>query len=130
MKINAIKQTLESLALALKTLLLHKHAILDKSNKETHKKISRLISNLTKQHHTVVKRFKEKNDVYTKNNDKWNEFHKDYQMINSWLDSTLAKVNDLKIKTLENNKLLEIIKVSWNKIFINRRTRYFTQDRL
>ena len=113
LKLNAIKQTLESLALALKTLLLHKHAILDKSNKDTAKKIAKLIANLSKQHQSVVKRFKEKTDVYTKNNDKWNEFHKDYQTINAWLDATLAKVNDLKLKTLENNKLLEIIKVSF-----------------
>ena len=111
LKLNAIKQTLESLALALKTLLLHKKAILDKSNQETSKKIAKLIANLTKQHQNVVKKFKEKNDIYTKNNDKWNEFLKDHQEINDWLDATLAKVNDLKIKTLENSKLMEIVKV-------------------
>ena len=111
LKLNAIKQTLESLALALKTLLLHKKAILEKSNVETSKKIAKLIANLTKQHQSVVKKFKEKTETYTKNNDKYNEFLKDYDEINAWLDVTLSKVNDLKIKTLDNTKLVEIVKV-------------------
>jgi hypothetical protein len=119
LKLNAIKQTLESLALALKTLLLHKKAILEKSNAETSKKIAKLIANLTKQHQSVVKKFKEKTETYTKNNDKYNEFLKDYDEINAWLDVTLSKVNDLKIKTLDNTKLVEIVKVIPIKIFIS-----------
>jgi hypothetical protein len=112
LKLNAIKQTLESLALALKTLLLHKKAIVEKSTPETAKKITKLIATLTKHHQSVVKKFKEKNEIYTKNNDKCSEFLKDYDEINSWLDVTLDKVNDLKIKTLDSTKLVEIVKVN------------------
>lgn len=110
LKLNAIKQTLESLALALKTSLLHKKSISEKSDKETSKKISKLISNLTKQHQNVVKKYKEKNVIYINNYDKWIEFKKNYQTISEWLDSTLNKVNNLKETNLENVKLVEIIK--------------------
>ena len=57
------------------------------------------------------KKFKEKNDVYSKNNDKWAEFEKNYKEINEWLDAMLTKVNDLKIKSLEYSKLMDIAKV-------------------
>lgn len=112
LKLNAIKQTLESLASALKTSLLHKNEIMDKSNKDTAKKIGKLIATLTTIHQNVVDKYKNKSAIYIKNNDKWNEFNKDYATITEWLDSTLLKVGNLKETSLENEKLKEVIKVA------------------
>jgi hypothetical protein len=116
-KLNAIKQTLESLAVALKTSLLHKQAIMDKSGKEMSKKISKLIANLTKHHQCVVDKYRDKRSIYLKNQDKWILFNKDYQTIIEWLNLTLTKINDLKETNLENEKLKEIIKVKIIKYF-------------
>jgi hypothetical protein len=112
LKLNAIKQTLESLALALKTSLSHKQEIIDKSNKEISKKISKAMSSLVKQHQEVVKKYKEKNAIYVKNNDKWLEFDKDYQTIKTWLEQTLIKVNELKQSDLSTNRVQDVIRVT------------------
>ena len=111
LKLNAIKQTLESLALALKTCMLHKKAIIEKSEKENANLISKSIGNLVNLHQNVVGKYKEKNAAYLKNNDKWVEFHKDFQHMSTWLDSTLEKLSDLSASTdLESAKLNFIIK--------------------
>ena len=111
LKLNAIKQTLESLATALKTSLLHKKAIIDKSNKDTSKQIQKAIAVLTKQHQNVVKKYKEKNTIYMKNYDKWIEYDKNYQTIENWLEITVNKLNDSKESNLDTEKIQEIIKV-------------------
>lgn len=110
-KLNAIKQTLESLAVALKTSLLHKQSIMDRSDKETSKRIGKLISQLTKQHQNVVDKYREKKSAYLKNYDKWSVFNKDVETISEWLEIALKKVNDLQSQFLESDKVKEIIKV-------------------
>ncbi len=110
LKLNAIKQTLESLAAALKTSLTHKSTIIEKSSRDVGKKITKSLSTLTSKHQAVVNMYKEKNAIYLKNYDKWIQFHKDYKNIDSWLDQTLIKVNDLKNSDLESSQALEIIK--------------------
>lgn len=110
-KLNAIKQTLESLAVALKTSLLHRQSILDRADKEVGKKIAKLVSNLTKQHQNVVDKYREKKLIYLKNYDKWSVFNKDYETMCDWLGLTLEKVNELRQESLENEKIKEIIKV-------------------
>lgn len=110
-KLNAIKQTLESLAMALRTSLVHKKAILDKSNKETSKNITSSIVTLTKQHHNVVQKYKDKNALYMKNYDKWSDFNKNFVKIQNWIDSTLNKLNELNESILDTERVQEIIKV-------------------
>lgn len=115
LKLNAIKQTLESLAAALKTCISHKRAILEKADKDTSKSIMKSLQSLTKQHQNVVSKYKEKNAIYLKNYDKWIQFHKDYKKIDLWLDQTLTKVNELNSSNLDDNQTLEIIKVNLKK---------------
>ena len=111
LKLNAIKETLESLAMALKTSLLHKNAILEKSNKETSKKLSKAVSALTKRHHDVVVKYKEKNTFYIKNYEKLTEFENNFQSIQTWLSLTLSKINTLKTGSdLNTDGMLDIIK--------------------
>ncbi len=117
LKLNAIKQTLESLALALKTCMLHKKVIMEKSNKETARSISKRVTSLVQLHQSVVAKYKEKDSIYLKNYDKWVEFNKDFINMNEWLDSTLEKLNELNSSDLENKKLNDIIKVKF-KIFL------------
>ena len=113
LKLNAIKQTMESLAMALKTSMLHKNAILQKSDKEMSARISNFVVELSRQHENCIERFKEKSAAYNKNLEKWNEFMKNFAAINKWLDLTLAKFEALKLeKNLDNAKIKEIIKVS------------------
>ncbi len=111
-KLNAIKQTLESLTSALRTLIMHKRAILDMSSKDMAKKISKLITNLTRDHQEIVCKYKEKNAVYLQNSDKWTQFHKDFETIHAWLQRTYSKINELNGSELDNDKLQQIIKVS------------------
>lgn len=111
-KLNAIKQTLESLAMALRTSLIHKRAILDKSNRETSKNITSSIQTLTRQHQNVVQKYKEKNSLHIQNYDKWHDFNKNFLKIQSWIDSTLVKLNELNETTLDTDKVQEIIKVN------------------
>ena len=111
LKLSAIKQTLESLTLAIKTSILHKQAILEKSDQEKSKQIGKLFSEMTKLHQNVVHKYKEKNALYLKNYDQWSQFDKDYQNILEWLDQTTKKLNEAKASNLESSKLQEIIKV-------------------
>ena len=119
-KLNAIKQTLESLAMALRTSLVHKRAILDKSNKETSKIISSSIVALTRQHQNVVQKYKEKNAIYMKNYDKWVDFNKNFNKIEEWINITLTKLNDLNESVLDTDRVQEIIKVSHIIIIMNK----------
>lgn len=96
LKLNSIKDALESLSTAIKTSLKHKKSICDKANKELNKKISKLLNQLTKDHQDIVKKYKDKDALYTKNYDIWKEFHKDFFKMNEWLTLTLARINDLK----------------------------------
>jgi hypothetical protein len=111
-KLSAIKQTLESLTSALRTLIMHKRAILDMSSKEMAKKISKLITNLTRDHQEIVCKYKEKNALYLQNSDKWTQFHKDFETIHAWLQRTYSKINELNSSDLDNDKLQQVIKVS------------------
>ena len=111
LKLSAIKQTLESLTLAIKTSILHKQAILEKSDQEKSKQIGKLFGEMTKLHQNVVHKYKEKNALYLKNYDQWSQFDKDYQNILEWLDQTTKKLNEAKASNLESCKLQEIIKV-------------------
>ncbi len=111
LKLSAIKQTLESLTLAIKTSILHKQAILEKSDQEKAKQIGKLFVELTKLHQNVVHKYKEKNALYLKNYDQWSQFDKDYQNLLLWLNQTTEKLNETKASNLESSKLQEIIKV-------------------
>ncbi len=111
LKLSAIKQTLESLTLAIKTSILHKQAILEKSDAEKAKQIGKLFVELTTLHQNVVHKYKEKNALYLKNFDQWSQYDKDYQNIIQWLDQTTTKLNEAKASNLESSKLQEIIKV-------------------
>lgn len=115
-KLNAIKQTLESLAVALKTSLLHKQSIVERSDKETARQIGKLIAQLTKQHQNVVDKYREKKATYLRNYDKWSVFSKDVETICAWLEHTLGKVDELRsaasLDNIDNlDKIKEIIKV-------------------
>lgn len=110
LKLNAIKQTLESLAVALKTCLIHKRAIMDKSGPEAARAMSKSIAELMNLHQNVVNRYKEKNAVYLKNYEKWVEFNKDYQSMNAWLDATLSKLEKINSADSELTKLNDVIK--------------------
>jgi hypothetical protein len=110
LKLNAIKQTLESLALALKTCLLHKRSIVSKAGADG-KSVAKQVDSLVRLHQSVVGKYKEKDAVYMKNRDKWAEFGKDVQSLSEWIDSTLSKLAELTASDLENNKLREVIKV-------------------
>jgi hypothetical protein len=109
LKLNSIKDALESLSTALKTSLKHKKVICEKANKDLNKKITKLLNQLTKEHQLVVKKYKEKDAIYTKNFDLWREFHKDYDKINEWLSVTLARLNEIK-QTIEYERVEEMIK--------------------
>lgn len=115
LKLNAIKQTLESLSLALKTSLIHRRSIIEKSPNEEAKKLAKLIRDITDLHQSVVQKYKEKNTTYIKNSDKWTEFNKDSETIQDWLNVTLKKVTNLKETIVESSKLQEIIKVYLNE---------------
>lgn len=114
-KLNAIKQTLESLAVALKTSLLHKQSIMERSDKEMSRRIGRLIGQLTRQHQQVVDKYREKKAVYLRNYDKWSVFGKDCETICKWLDVTLVNVDEIMQAEEEENveKMKEIIKVDY-----------------
>ena len=117
LKINAIKQTLESLAMALNTSLLHKSAILQRSDKEMSDRISGSVGDLTKRHQSCVAKFKEKSASYAKNLDKWVEFHANFAAINKWLDLTLVKFDAIMADSdLDSERIKEVIKVSAQKI--------------
>jgi len=110
LKLGAIKQTLESLSMALKTSLAHKNAILQKSDKETKDKITLLVDNLSKQNQDCMEKFNRKTEKYAKNNDTWKEFHRNFGAINKWLDLTLTKFEELrKEKDLDNERIKEIV---------------------
>jgi len=110
LKLNAIKQTLESLSMALKTSLLHKNSIIQKSDIETKDKITILVNNLSKQNQECLDKFKEKQQKYAKNNITWKEFHKNYGVINKWLDITLAKLENIKKENdLADERIKEIV---------------------
>lgn len=112
LKINAIKQTLESLAMALNTSLLHKNAILQKCGPEMNARIVNSVNDLTEKHQACVEKFKEKSFSYAKNKDKWAEFHTNFGAINKWLDLTLIKFESvMAVNGLDNERIKEIIKV-------------------
>lgn len=112
LKINAIKQTLESLAMALNTSLLHKNAILQKCDPEMNARIVNSVSDLTEKHQACVEKFKEKSFSYAKNRDKWVEFHTNFGAITKWLDLTLIKFESVMVDNgLDNERIKEIIKV-------------------
>lgn len=111
LKLNAIKQTLESLAMALKTSMLHKNAILQKSDKDVQTRIVQLSVDLGKQHQECERKFKEKKIVYKRNLEKWKEFNANFEAINKWLDLTLCKFENLKQENLDKERISGIVKV-------------------
>lgn len=110
LKLKAIKQTLESLTAALKTSLLHKKPIMFSSNKETAEKIDQIINKLVSLHHSVVKRFKEKNEIFTKNSEKWNEFNTDFNNLQKWLQDSSTKIKDVTETQSKDDTLKDVIK--------------------
>ena len=74
--------------------------------------ITNSIQTLTKQHHNVVQKYKEKNALYIKNYDKWTDFNKNFSKIQAWIESTLVKLNELNETSLDTERVQEIIKVS------------------
>ncbi|RNA24521.1 isoform B isoform X1 [Brachionus plicatilis] len=124
LKLKAIKQTLESLTAALKTSLLHKRPIMLSSDKETAQKIDQIITKLVALHQTVVKRFKEKNEVFVKNSEKWNEFNTDFNTLQKWLQDSSTKIKDLTETQSSDNQLKDILKgvssIAENRLLLER----------
>ena len=109
LKFNSIKDALESLSAALKTSIKHKKVICEKANKDLNKKITKTLNQLTKEHQLVVKKYKEKDSEYIKNVDLWKEFHKDYEKMDAWLNTTINKLHSLK-NIYDNDRIEEIVK--------------------
>lgn len=110
LKLRAIKQTLESLTAALKTSLLHKKPIMLSSSKETAEKIDQIITKLVSLHHSVVRQFKEKNEIFNKNSEKWNEFNTDFNALQKWLQDSSTKIKEVTETQSNDDKLKDIIK--------------------
>jgi hypothetical protein len=106
-KLNAMKDALESLGAALKTSNIQRKVITDKSNRDLNKRINKLLNKLTKEHQDIVQKYKQKNGVYLKNYDKWKEFNKDFDVMDLWLRQTIKKINDVKT---DSHKVDELIK--------------------
>ncbi|CAF0734066.1 unnamed protein product [Brachionus calyciflorus] len=124
LKLKAIKQTLESLTVALKTSLQHKKTITISSNKETSDTIDAIITKLTTLHQNVVKKFKEKNESFVKNSEKWTEFNTDFNSLQKWVQNASTRFKDINEETLENSQLKEIIKgvsnITENRLLLER----------
>lgn len=106
-KLNAMKDALESLGAALKTSNVQRKSITDKSNRDLNKRITKLLTKLTKEHQEIVQKYKQKNNIYLKNYDKWKEFNKDFDVMEMWLRQTIDKINDAKTDT---HKIDDLIK--------------------
>lgn len=112
LKLNAIKQTLESLSTALKTSMLHKNVILVKSDEATALKITESVSSLMEMHQNCTKKYAEKQKSYSENREKWVGHARDYDAMKKWLDLTLAKFKNLKqMPDLDKDKINEIVQV-------------------
>jgi hypothetical protein len=109
LKLNSIKDALESLSTALKTSIKHKKIICEKANKDLNKNITKILNELTKEHQVIVKKYKEKDVIYAKNFDLWKEFHKDFEKINEWLNTTLDRLSEFN-KSVDNDRIEEIIR--------------------
>ena len=67
------------------------------------------MNELTKEHQVIVKKYKEKDVVYTKNFDLWQEFHKDFDKINEWLNTTLNIFIEFN-KSTDNDRIEELLR--------------------
>jgi hypothetical protein len=119
-KMNAIKDALDSIANALKVSLAHKKSYSLCNNKELNKKNSKLLNVLAKDHQLLVKKFKEKYGVYVKNLDIWMEFNKDYQLIDEWLDRTLNSIANISTSSLDECIIRDLFNLTSYRLQLER----------